>query len=90
MLAGVLDRYREMRRLLQKPVAISAGTRNSLSASGAGLALTVSPMFLFRTEQEQARIVLDRVIELLGTAQISAAMRWRYGDFAESVRNSKL
>jgi len=85
MLAGVLDRYVELRRLFQKPIAISPGAFTRLRASGSSLALTVSPVFLMMPEEEKIMSIVDRAIELLGTAQISVAMRPKYREFVKLV-----
>jgi hypothetical protein len=94
MIAGVLDRCDEIKRLVKQPIAISRGSSTILTASAAvppattgSLTLSVDATFLSANEQARARAIVDKLIELIPTARISAAMRPSYGAFIEFVRD---
>jgi hypothetical protein len=94
MIAGVLDSYGELNRLVKNPIATSPGASTTLTTvaplvpGGAGsLSLTVDPTFLAASDRVTARTVIDKLIELLPVARISVRMRPGYGRFAEFVRN---
>jgi hypothetical protein len=95
MLAGVLDRYDELRRIIiTQTVAISAGVATNMTAvapvapaTSGSLTLTVAPGFFALSERARARVVVDKLVELVAATRISTAMRSSYGEFAEFVRN---
>src|SRR5947209_11972010 len=94
MIAGVLDRYDELKRLTSQPIAISSGATTTLTAvapvapaTTGSLTLTVDTAFLTASERTRARAVVNKLIELVSTTRISAAMRPNYGEFAEFVRD---
>jgi hypothetical protein len=88
IIAGVLDRYDELRRLIDQPIATSRGATTTITAAAPGsLTLIVSAAFLSANERARARTVINKLIELVPTARISVTMRASYGAFAEFVRN---
>jgi len=94
MIAGVLDRYDELKRLIGQPIATSPGATTALAAvapvapaTTGSLTLTVDASFLAANERARARTVVDKLIELVSATRISAAMRSKYRAFAEFVRD---
>lgn len=95
MIAGVIDRYDELSGLIKnRAVAITAGAATTMTAvapvapaTTGSLSLTVAPAFFTLSERARARVVVDKLIELVAATRISAAMRPNYGEFAEAVRN---
>jgi Domain of unknown function (DUF4157)/Lysine-specific metallo-endopeptidase len=93
MLAGVIDSYAELGRLIRRPIAMSPGATTAFTrVVGVGgappsLTLTVDAAFLGATEQVRARTIVDRLIERLSIARISVGMRANYAEYAEFSRN---
>lgn len=93
MLAGVLDRYVELKRLFAQPVAIASGTTTAFAITTVAtptkpgaLSLTVDAAFLKANELARARLLVDEAIELVSTSRIAVARRGDYGAFAQAVR----
>ncbi|WP_386069635.1 DUF4157 domain-containing protein [Tahibacter sp. UC22_41] len=93
MLAGVLDRYLEMKRLLDQPIATAPGTATAFTATApaaagkkGSLSLTVDSKFLAAKERARARLLVDALIELVPAGRIAVKQRGAYGAFAEFVR----
>jgi hypothetical protein len=87
MIAGVMDSYSEVTRIVRQPIATSRGPATTLTAVGASLSLTVAPAFLAASDRVAARTVVDKLMDLVTVARISVAFRPRYAAFAEFVRN---
>ncbi|MDC8016087.1 eCIS core domain-containing protein [Tahibacter soli] len=93
MLAGVYDRYLELKRLFDQPIAISSGAATAFTATApaaagkkGSLSLSVDAKFLAANERARARQIVDALIELVPTGRIAVKQRGDYGAFAEFVR----
>ncbi|HWU53348.1 MAG TPA: hypothetical protein VN153_11090, partial [Tahibacter sp.] len=93
MLSGVLDRYLEMKRLLDQPIATAPGATTAFMAiapvaagTKGSLSLTVDSKFLAAKERARARRLVDALIELVPAGRIAVKQRGAYGAFAEFVR----
>lgn len=94
MIAGVFDRYQELRRVFAQRIATSPGATTAFTANPpvglaktGSLSLTVDSAFLAaKNDRARARILIDEAIELIPTARIATTRRGDYGRFAEFVR----
>lgn len=94
MIAGVIDSYGVLGQLIDQPISTSPGATTTFTAVPAvapattgSLTLTVAAAFLAANERARTRIIVDKLIELVPTTQISVALRASYGAFAEFSRN---